>query len=68
MGGGTWSGESFRTYSKGVGRAVDTNGYTSTQNAYKAKRLDEDLNPFGVIRECCDSTEHPNTVDRKSVV
>jgi len=62
MGGGTWNCDTFRTYSKGVGRTVDNKGYTTTQNAYKARCMDDALNPYGVTRECCDSAEHPNTI------
>jgi hypothetical protein len=62
MGGGTWSATSFRTYSKGLGRSVDTTGFATTQNSYSARCLDKMLDPKNVIRECCDSEEHPNTV------
>lgn len=34
----------------------------TTQSVYKAHRLSEVLNPYQVIRECCDSGEHPNTL------
>lgn len=29
---------------------------------FKSKELDSSLNPKNVVRECCDSKEHPNTV------
>lgn len=69
MGGGTWTANAFNTYSKSVGRKTTTvdgisylaDGYTA-QDLYKSSRLQPELNPHGVIRECCDSEEHPNTI------
>ena len=29
---------------------------------FKAKNIDAALDPKGVIRECCDNEEHPNTL------
>lgn len=70
MGGGTWTSCSYNSY-------ATTRGFTTTKNArgtdvlsaaysvqdlYKASRLDKDLNPRNVIRECVDSKEHPNTL------
>lgn len=34
----------------------------TVQSVYKAHRLSEVLNPYQVMRECCDSDEHPNTL------
>ncbi len=66
MGYGTWSSSSYTSYSTGLGRTVTTDGlldssYTA-QDLYKSRSLDPILNPYGVIRECCDSDEHPNTI------
>ena len=66
MGYGTWSSSSYTSYSTGLGRTVTTDGlldssYTA-QDLYKSRGLDPILNPYGVVRECCDSDEHPNTI------
>ena len=37
-------------------------GSYSNQDMFKAKTIDSALNPKNVIRECCDTEEHPNTV------
>ncbi len=62
MGSGSWDSRSFRSYSRSVGRSVDEKGYTSTQNSYNARCLDPKLDPRNVVRECCDSDEHPATI------
>ena len=35
---------------------------SSTQSTFKAKRMPDKLNPYGVVRECCENEEHPNTI------
>lgn len=66
MGGGSWTAASFSTYSKSVGRTVSANGYLDSsytaQDLFKANRIQKELNPYNVIRECCDSDEHPCTI------
>ena len=67
MGGGSWTRSAFIDYSKSVGRDVDLSsgdikGTYSAQEMFKARHLDEALNPYNVIRECCDSEEHPETI------
>lgn len=67
MGGGSWTRSAFTAYSKSVGRDVDLSsgdlkGTYTTQEMFKARHLDEALNPHNVIRECCDSEEHPETI------
>lgn len=67
MGGGSWTKSDFTAYSCSVGRSVDDRGvvtttYTSAQDMYKTRRLSDALNPLNVVRECCDTEEHPNTV------
>lgn len=72
MGGGCWTttayvnsvnsaGFSTRTTSTG---AVVSDDMTraSIQSFYKSRRLANELNPYNVVRECCDSKEHPNTI------
>ena len=66
MGCGSWTSDSFKSYSKSVGRSVSKSGVIysvySNQEMFKAKYLDPALDPKNVIRECCDSEEHPNTL------
>lgn len=66
MGCGSWTSDSFKNYSKSVGRSVSKSGVIdsdySNQEMFKATRLDSALDPKNVIRECCDSEEHPNTL------
>lgn len=66
MGCGSWTSASFKSYSKSVGRFVSKSGVIdsdySNQEMFKARYLDSALDPKNVIRECCDSEEHPNTL------
>lgn len=66
MGGGCWTRASFETYAGRKGRAVDASGAIkgdySAQELFGARYLDPALDPKGVIRECCDNAEHPETV------
>lgn len=61
MGGGSWTKDSFSTYSKSVGRSVDLDGVVtsnlSNQEMFVARKLDSALDPKNVIRECRDSSE-----------
>lgn len=63
MGGGAWSSD---TYSKRVRdwgfASADSLAASSVSQVYKSRSLDSMLDPRGVIRECCDSEEHPNTI------
>lgn len=70
MGYGTWTTAAYSTYASATGRTTTTNScgtvilntaYTA-QDLFASKRLDEKLNPKGIIRECLDSEEHPNTL------
>lgn len=65
MGGGSWTRDSFSSYafSKGMGVATDGTvvGMRSVQDNFKSRMLSTELNPENVVRECVDSTEHPNT-------
>ena len=65
MGGGTWTRDKFVTYSTSIGRSVDSKGAISgnyrAQEMFKQRRIAPELDPKNVIRECCDSEEHPNT-------
>ena len=67
MGGGSWTSQEFARYSCSVGRAVKADGTAdikgmSAAQVYKARCVNDLLNPKGVIRECRDSEEHPNTI------
>ena len=65
MGGGSWTTKAFSDYtsrSRGVSLdEFDTMAF-SAQEFYTSRKLDAALNPKGVMRECCDSDEHPHTV------
>lgn len=66
MGCGSWTTSSFRSYAttKGYNTTADgsISGSYSNQEMFKSKNLDPALNPKNVIRECCDTEEHPNTI------
>lgn len=70
MGGGSWTTSSFVNYCSTV-RGLSASDISldgsittklSSQEVYKARRMNEALNPYNVIRECRDSEEHPNTI------
>lgn len=66
MGYGSWSSSSYTSYNTSRGRTVTLSGtldssYTA-QDLYTSVSLDSKLDPKGVVRECCDSDEHPNTI------
>ena len=66
MGGGSWTHKDFVNYSATRGRTVDrlsksVVGSYSTQEMFTSRSVDSALNPYGVIRECCDSADHPNS-------
>lgn len=66
MGSGSWDAVSFCSYTTSTkGMSVDNSGSIvgnySAQEYFKENRLNSMLNPKNVIRECCDSEEHPNT-------
>lgn len=66
MGSGAWSSATATSY---VTTAYAASGVTSldsfatldTSQIYQSYTLDPMLNPYGVIRECKDSAEHPET-------
>lgn len=65
MGGGTWTNTAFTNYTYSVrGMSVDAFACSSlnAQDIYTVRTLAHELNPKNVIRECCDTTEHPNTL------
>ena len=70
MGGGSWTTSSYTSYTKTKGiktscladGTVTLDSSYDVQDLYKARKLDEALDPKGVVRECVDSDEHPNTI------
>ena len=68
MGGGSWTTASYCNYATSIGRTFDTkkgvlsDDFASAQELFKSRSLDPALDPKNVIRECCDSEEHPNTI------
>jgi hypothetical protein len=64
MGGGSWTTCSYNVHStKGRGFAtMDDFLNANSQELYRSHKLEDALNPYKVIRECCDSDEHPNTI------
>ena len=65
MGGGSWTRDSFKTYSVSKNMTVDERGTITgnyrAQEMFRQRRISPELDPKNVIRECCDSEEHPNT-------
>ena len=70
MGGGSWTTSSYTSYTKTKGiktscladGTITLDSSYDVQDLYKARKLDEALDPKGVVRECVDSDEHPNTI------
>ena len=66
MGYGYWTKDSFARYSAGKGRTVDASGRLDSrltdQQIFTQRTLNPRLDPRNVIRECCDSDDHPNTL------
>lgn len=63
MGSGSWTTSAYNCSIRDMGftSAADIST-SSTQTFYKQKKIANELNPKGVIRECRDSEEHPNTI------
>lgn len=68
MGGGSWNTGTYATYACSVGHGYDADtgtlmrSYTSSSQAFTASSIADSMRPHGVLRECCDSAEHPATV------
>lgn len=65
MGSGVWTAASFASYTtstRSVSMDVFENTNYTAQELYKSRKLSPVLDPRGVMRECCDSEEHPNTL------
>lgn len=65
MGSGSWTRASFENYTGIKGMSVNNAGSISgdyhAQDMFKQRRIAPELDPHNVMRECCDSEEHPNT-------
>ena len=66
MGYGHWTRNSFEAYSASMGRKVTADGHLDStltdQQIFVQKVLHPTLDPKNVMRECCDSGEHPATI------
>ncbi|MBR3170251.1 MAG: VWA domain-containing protein [Lachnospiraceae bacterium] len=68
MGGGYWNKNDFVKYSRTRGRRVTIDGridismIRDARDMYENVHLAKELDPKNVMRECCDSTEHPETI------
>ena len=68
MGSGSWTRAAYATYCCSTGKTYNATtdcineNYTSTAQAFKSCKLNEALDPKNVIRECCDSKEHPESL------
>lgn len=63
MGAGTYTSSSFAAYSNSRGKSYDAStGRITSGQSFTADRMKKVLNPKGVIRECVNTDEHPNTV------
>ena len=66
MGGGNWRSDTFKKYSHSAGRSVKLDGTLDSSltdsQIYTQRYIHKDLDPKNVIRECCDSEEHPATI------
>ena len=71
MGGGSWTTSCYTAYASSKGldttcvngvTTLDLAADTTAQDLFKARRIAKELNPKGVVRQCCDTAEHPETV------
>lgn len=62
MGSGVWTSSAFTDYTVATKGSIDAFNSMNCQQILKAKELDTALNPYLVMRKCCDSEEHPNTI------
>lgn len=62
MGSGSFDSHSFASYSRSMGKSYNATTRRVVGQVYHSRRLDEKLDPKNVIRECCNSDEHPNTI------
>lgn len=65
MGSGMWTTTSFANYTtttKAVNlSAIGTFDGLDNSQIFKAKKIADDMNPYNIVRECLDTSEHPQT-------
>lgn len=63
MGSGSWTTASYTSTIRDMGFSSTSDILkSSTQSFYKQREIAPELDPKGVVRECRDSEEHPNTI------
>lgn len=62
MGSSTFDRYEFKMYSRSMGKTYNPTTNRVEGQVYRSMMLNEQLNPKNVIRECCNSEEHPNTI------
>ena len=62
MGSGSFSSRSYAMYNTSLGRTVDKGTGRVSGQEYTASKMDSKLDPKNVMRECCNTEEHPNTI------
>ena len=68
MGSGSWSVSNYAAYACSTGHGYDAEcctlakDYASSSQAFTAHQIDKAMDPKNVLRECCDSEEHPATI------
>lgn len=62
MGGGSWTTATYNAYTTATRGSVSAFNMMDHTQIYKASQMDKALNPYGVMRECKDTEEHPNTI------
>ena len=68
MGSGSWSVRNYASYACSIGHGFDDStstlarDYANSSQAFTAHQIDKAMDPKNVLRECCDSDEHPATI------
>ena len=65
MGSGVWTACAYKDYATKRGMSISADGTLnigSNQSHFINRSLNEDLNPQNIVRECCNTEEHPNTL------
>lgn len=56
MGSGRWSSSDWKKYS-----TKNIDGKATVDDVFSSRKMQDELNPFGVTRESCDSVDNPNS-------
>lgn len=62
MGNGSYSRSGFEAYSRSAGKVYCAATNRVVGQKYTVSKMNPKLSPSRVIRECCNSDEHPNTI------